>query len=81
MDWRLGRGDGGGGFWVDFVAECVYPPRRVTVVRDRCSAGGGGGEVVFPGSGTSSGWGSAGSLRVSVKGVVVVAVRVALDLL
>ena len=55
MDWRLGRGDGGGGFWVDFVAECVYPPRRVTVVRDRCSAGGGGGDDVFPGSGVRMG--------------------------
>ncbi len=81
MDWRLGRGGGSCGSGVGVVAGYVYPPRRVTVVRDRCSAGDGGGEDGFPRSCTSSGWGSAGSLRVSVTRDGVVAVLVALDLL
>ncbi len=66
IDWRLERGGGSGGAGVDVVALCVYPPRRVTVVRDLCSAFFFGGDEVFPGSGISSGWGSAGSLRVPV---------------
>ena len=83
MDLRLGRGGGNGGVGAGVGVGFVYSPsRRVTVVRDRCSAGGGGGEEGFPrGCCTSSGWGSAGSLRVSVTRDVVVVVVAALVLL
>ena len=65
MDIRLGRGGGKCGVRAGDDGWFVYPPKRVTVVRDRCSAGGVGGEEVRSGSSASSGWGSAGSLRVS----------------
>lgn len=60
MEVRLGReADKLGGGTGDVACD-VYPPRLVTVVRDRCSAGGGGGLVCLVGRSSGCGW--AGSL-------------------
>ncbi len=78
MDLRLGRRGGNGGFGAGVDVGFVYPPRRVIVVRDRCSAGDVGGGKGFPRGYALSGWGPAGSLRVSVMRNEVVVVVVAL---
>ena len=46
MEVRLGRGADKRGGGTDDAACDVYPPKLVTVVRDRCSAGGVGGWVI-----------------------------------